>query len=60
MEETEEMKEASKIINKAQNNYEKLKFIDFINDTHSDRIKKRNNQWIKNYCFWKPMDASKI
>jgi len=44
MEETEEMREASKIINKAQNNYEKLKFGDFIfgdtPSTISEQIKK--------------------
>ena len=38
MEETEEIKEASKIINRAQNNYEKLKFADFLKDAFDDSL----------------------
>ena len=51
MEETEEMKKASKVINKAQNNFEKLKFIDFISDTHSDQIKKEITNGSKIIAF---------
>ena len=41
MKETEEMKEASKIINRAQNNYEKLKTIDLISGNLSSNIRKQ-------------------
>lgn len=41
MKETEEMKEASKIINRAQNNYEKLKSIDLTSGNFSSDIRKQ-------------------
>ena len=40
MEETEEMKAASKIINRAQNNFEKLKFGDFVKDIFDNSLPK--------------------
>jgi hypothetical protein len=39
MEETEEMKEASRIINKAQNNYEKLRFADLLLGQFPDGVR---------------------
>ena len=41
MKETEEMKEASKIINRVQNNYEKLKLIDLASGNLSSDIRKQ-------------------
>jgi hypothetical protein len=38
MEETEEMREASKIINRAQNDYEKLKFGDYVSDVFKNDL----------------------
>jgi len=38
MEETEELKAASKIINRAQNNFEKLKFADFVKDLFDNSL----------------------
>jgi hypothetical protein len=44
MEETEEMREAAKIINRAQNNYEKLKFGDVITNNVPSAIQEQINK----------------
>jgi hypothetical protein len=60
MEETEEMREASKIINKAQNNYEKLKFGDFIFGDTPSTISEQVNKGSKIIAYGVNWDQPKI
>ena len=59
MKETEEIREASKIIRRAQNNYEKLKFLDYINNDVPPRIREEITNGAKIIAYGNQWDTPK-